>query len=29
LADADYAGDLKTRRSTSGFLFIVGDSPTN
>lgn len=25
--DADYAGDLDTRRSTSGFLFIIGNSP--
>ena len=27
--DADYAGDLETRKSTSGFLFIIGDSPTS
>jgi len=28
-ADADYAEDLNTRKSTSSFLFIVGDLPTS
>eukprot|EP00833_Pecoramyces_ruminatium_P011381 jgi/Orpsp1_1/1185413/evm.model.c7180000093637.1 len=27
--DADYAGDTTTRRSTSGFLIKIGDSPTS
>lgn len=26
---ADYAGDLETRKSTLGFLFKVGSSPTS
>jgi len=27
--DADYAGDTKTRRSTTGFVITIGDSPTS
>jgi hypothetical protein len=27
--DADYAGDIDTRKSTSGFLMMMGDAPTN
>jgi len=27
--DADYAGDLNTRKSTSGFLMMLGNTPTN
>jgi len=27
--DADYAGDLETRRSTTGFLITVGNTPTS
>jgi len=27
--DADYAGDQTTRKSTSGFLIMIGDSPTS
>ena len=28
-ADADYAGDISTRKSTSGFLFKMGSSPVS
>jgi len=28
-ADADYAGDEETRKSTSGFVMMIGDSPTS
>jgi len=27
--DADYAGDEITRKSTSGFIFMIGESPTS
>jgi hypothetical protein len=27
--DADYAGDIDTRKSTSGFLMMMGDAPTS
>jgi hypothetical protein len=27
--DADYAGDLETRRSTTGFLITIGNTPTS
>ena len=27
--DADYAGDLNTRKSTSGFLMMLGNTPTS
>jgi len=27
--DADFAGDLDTRKSTSGFLFMIGSTPTS
>jgi len=27
--DADFAGDLDTRKSTSGFLFMIGNTPTS
>jgi len=27
--DADYAGDVKTRRSTTGFVITIGNSPTS
>lgn len=27
--DADYAGDTSTRRSTSGYLMMIGTSPTS
>ena len=28
-ADADYAGDIDSRKSTSGFLLMIGTSPTS
>jgi len=28
-ADADYAGDLESRKSTSGFIIKIGSSPTS
>jgi len=28
-ADTDYAGDIHTRKSTTGFLFMIGNSPTS
>ena len=27
--DADYAGDIETRRSTTGFFILIGNSPTS
>jgi len=27
--DADYAGDIETRRSTTGFVILIGNSPTS
>jgi len=27
--DADYAGDVESRKSTSGFVIMIGDSPTS